>query len=129
MGFFYRSRSCLLLNSRNQIVRSTVLSVLDYGDNMNAAATSLKPLDSVYHSGLNFITEDRFSTHQCILYQKVGWPSLISHRLIHYYVFIYKSLLQKLPLCQRSLLTFKHMSYQSRSDRWPTFEIPSVFTQ
>jgi hypothetical protein len=58
MGLFYRNRSYLSLNSRKQIIQSMFLSVLDYGDiiYMNAAATSLKMLDAVYHNALHFIT-------------------------------------------------------------------------
>ena len=69
MGLFYRNKSCLSLNRRKQIIQSTFLSVLDYGDTiyMNATATSLKPLDAVYHSTLCFITGNNFSTHHGIL--------------------------------------------------------------
>lgn len=41
---------------------------------MNAAATSLKLLDTVFHSALSFITGDRFCTYHCLLYRKVGLP-------------------------------------------------------
>lgn len=84
MGFF-RNRLCLSMNRRKQIIQSTFLPVLGYSDTiyMNAAATTLKPLDAVYHSTFPFITGDRLSTHHCILYQKAGWPSLKSRRLIH----------------------------------------------
>lgn len=69
MGFFFRNRSCLSLNSRKQIIQSTFLQLLDYSDTiyMTAGATTLKPLDAVYHTTLHFITGDRFSTHHCIL--------------------------------------------------------------
>ena len=76
MGFFYRNRSCLWLNSIKQITQSMFPSVLHYGDiiYMDTAATSLKPLDAVYHNALHFITGDKFSTNHCILHQQVGWP-------------------------------------------------------
>jgi hypothetical protein len=69
VGFFYRNRSCFSLNSRKQIIQSTFLLVLHYGDiiyYMNAAAISLKPLVAVYHSALCFIAGNNFCTH-CIL--------------------------------------------------------------
>ena len=37
-------------------------------------------------------------THHCILYQLVGWSSLSRHRQQHWYIFIYKAILGKLPL-------------------------------
>ena len=46
-------------------------------------ATVLKPLDAVFHSALRFIMGDRFSIHHCTLYEKVGWPSLMSCRSMH----------------------------------------------
>ena len=87
------------MNSRKQIVQSTFLPVLDYGDTIyqNAAATTLKPLDAVYHSALRFITGDSFATHHCILYQRVCWTSLKSHRSPHYSFLVYKDLIHKLP--------------------------------
>jgi hypothetical protein len=80
MGFFYRNRSCLSLNSRKQIIQLSLLSMLEYGDiiYVNTAVTSLDPLDAVYHSALRFITGNNYSTHHCILYQKVGWPLCIN---------------------------------------------------
>ena len=98
VGFFFRNRSCLSLNSRKQVVQSTLLPVLDYGDTIYqiAAATTLKPLDAVYHSAVRFITGDSCNTPHCILYQKVGWSSLKSHRSLHYSLFVYKALLIKL---------------------------------
>jgi hypothetical protein len=113
MVFLYRSRSCLSLHSRKQMIQSTLLSVPDYGHivYMNAAATSLYLLDVVYHRALHFITGDNVSGHHCSLYQKVGWPSLMSRRLrhtIHCYVFIYKALLHKVPLYLAALLHFRH---------------------
>ena len=78
VGFLYRNRSYFSLISRKRIVESLILSVLDYGDIIyrHAAITTLKPLDSIYHSALRFITGDRYDTHHCVLYEKVGWSSL-----------------------------------------------------
>ena len=73
-----------------QIIELMFLLVLDYGDiiYMNVDATSLKPLDADCHSTLCFITADNFTVQHSILYQGVGLASLMSHRLIHCYVFI-----------------------------------------
>ncbi|CAB1349445.1 unnamed protein product, partial [Coregonus sp. 'balchen'] len=43
---------------------------------MHTAASTLKPIDAVFHCALRFITDDNFRTHHCVLYQKVGWASL-----------------------------------------------------
>lgn len=53
-------------------------SVMDYGDviSRHASASTLKPLDAVYHSALSFITGDVYSTHHCTLYELVWWSSL-----------------------------------------------------
>ena len=58
------------------------MSVLDSGDiiYMHAAASTLKPLEAAFHCALGFITADRFRTHHCVLYQKVGWASLSKKR-------------------------------------------------
>ena len=75
------------------------LAVLDYGDIIyrHAAATTLKPLDSVYHSALRFITGDHYDTHHCIVYSKVGWSSLADRCNKHWYRFIFKALTGKQP--------------------------------
>lgn len=46
---------------------------LDYGDILYApaAATTLKTLDTNYHSAINFITPDSCCTHHCELYEKI----------------------------------------------------------
>lgn len=102
-GFFYRNRSCLSLR-RKQIIKSTFLSALYYGDFIyqSTAATTLQPLDAIYHSALCFVTVDSFDTHQYILYQKVGLTLLKTRRSLHYFIFVYNALLHKLP----SYLTF-----------------------
>lgn len=43
---------------------------------LDTAALILKPLDSVYHSALRFITGDAYDTPHCILYNIAGWSSL-----------------------------------------------------
>uniref|UniRef100_A0A8C7T000 Nuclear receptor binding protein 1 n=1 Tax=Oncorhynchus mykiss TaxID=8022 RepID=A0A8C7T000_ONCMY len=54
-----RHLSCDLLPSKypHQIIQLTFLSVLDYGVIIyqSAAATTLKPLDAIYHSALRFV--------------------------------------------------------------------------
>lgn len=80
-------------------MQSTFLTVLDcilspiY---RKAATTTPKPLDAGYQSTLHFITGDSFNTHHCVLYQKVDWSSLMSHRSLHNSLFVYKTLLEKL---------------------------------
>ncbi len=40
----------------------------------------------------NLLTGDAFLTHDCILYEKLGWPSLTNRREQHCMLFIYKAL-------------------------------------
>lgn len=44
---------------------------MDYGEVicMHASASTLKPLDVVYHSALRFLTSDIYNPHHCILYK------------------------------------------------------------
>lgn len=35
-----------------------------------------KPLDTVYHSALRFMTVDRYGIYHCVLHVKVRWSSL-----------------------------------------------------
>lgn len=107
------------------------MPVIDFGDivYMHAAAIVLNPLAAVYHRTLCFITGDWFSTHHCILYQKVGWSSLKSCRLMHCTLFIYKALLHKLPPYLTSLLTHRRTGYQTRSQGWLILELPSISTK
>ena len=109
LGFFYRNRSCFPWSTRKRLIESLFLSALDYGDIIyrNASATTLKTLDPVYHSALRFITGDNYNTHHCILYNKVGWPSLATRRDQHWFVFIYKGLIERLPPYLNSLLVWK----------------------
>lgn len=41
-----------------------------------AAASTLRVLDSVYHSALRFIIGNNYITHYCTVYDKSGWPYL-----------------------------------------------------
>ena len=99
LGFYYRNKKRLTFSSRLQLVQEAFLSVLDYADviYMHAAAHTLKPLGAIHHSSLRCITGDSFRTHHCILYKKVGWPSLATQREMHRLSFIYKAVLNKLP--------------------------------
>ena len=99
LGALYRIRSCFTFEM--EIVQSTILSVLDYGDivYMYAAPSTLKLLDSVYHSAnsckaIRFVTGDAFRTHHCNLYKNVGWSPLADRREKHCILFVFY-----FPLC------------------------------
>ena len=99
LGFFFRNKSCFSFEARKRLVTVTFLPVLDYGDliYMNAPAHCLERLDAAYHSALRFVTNCKVLTHHCTLYAKAGLPSLTGRRLSHWYIFIYKAMLGKLP--------------------------------
>lgn len=65
LGFFCQNRSCLSWSTRKRLIEALFLVVLDYGEIIyrNASAATFKPLDSVKHSALGFITGDAYSTH------------------------------------------------------------------
>ncbi len=130
LGFFYRNRSCFPWSIRKRLTDALVLSVLDYGDIIyrNASATTLKPLDALFHSALRFITGDSYTTHHCILYNKVGWPSLTVRRDQHWFLFIYKALIRKLPPYLNSLLVRNTWAYHTRSQDCLMLEVPCVST-
>ena len=90
----------------------TLPATIDCGDIIyqSAAATTLKPLDAIYHSALRFVTGDSFDTHHCILYQKVGWTLLKTRRSLHYSLFVYKALLHKLLSHLTLLLKYRHLN-------------------
>ncbi|CDQ73488.1 unnamed protein product [Oncorhynchus mykiss] len=71
----------------------------DYGDilYMNASAQCLRSIDTLYHGTLRFILNCKTLMHHCTLYTRVGWPSLVTRRLSHWYTFIYKAILGLLP--------------------------------
>ena len=99
VGFYFRNKSCFSLEARRRLVEATSLPVLEYGDLLyiNASAHCLHMLDIVYHGATRFITNSRALSHHCTLYSKVNCPSLFLRRLSHWYVFIYKAILGKLP--------------------------------
>ena len=87
-------------------MHATFLSVLDYGDiiSLHASPSVVKPLDTIYHSAIRFITGDGFMTRHCHLYQNVGWTFLSLRREQHYILFIYKAQLKKTLLIESTKL-------------------------
>ena len=57
----------------------------------------MRSIDTLYHGTLRFILNCQTLTHHCTLYTRVGWPSLVTRRLIHWYTFIYIAILGLLP--------------------------------
>ncbi len=82
IGYLYGIKTTFPMLSRKQITEAVFFSVLDHGDVVyrNASASTLAPLNSIDHSALRFITGDSYSTHHCILYEKVGWAPLTVRR-------------------------------------------------
>lgn len=119
LGFLYRNKTNFLMFNRK-------LNVLDYGDVVyrNASASTLAPLNSVYHSALRFITGDSYSTHHCILYEKVGWAPLTVRRDRHWFIFIYRALIGKMPSYITSLLNTSHNHYSTCSSNWLMLRVP-----
>lgn len=73
---------CMCLICFSFLCQSTLLSVIDCVDliYVHSPASTLSPLDAVYHRALRFITGDGFRTHYCLLHQKAGWQSLAVRR-------------------------------------------------
>ena len=93
----------------------------------NASNSVLKMLDPVYHSAIRFITGDAYQTHHCNLYDKVGWPSLSNRRDIHWYLFIFKSLVGKQPPYITSMLDWKTFGpHNTRSSDLLLLERPNA---
>ena len=128
IGFLYRNSASFPMPCRKRIVQAVFMSVLDYGDVVyrHASSTTLKPLDSAYHSALRFITGDKYDTHHCLLYDKVGWPSLTLRRSYHWYLFIYKAIIGKLPPYISSLLDWNTGMHQTRSSNRLALRVPRV---
>lgn len=107
------------------------MSIFDYCDVicMHASATTLKPLDALYHRSLRFITGEKFLTHHCVLYQKVGWPPLAVRRQQHCLLFIYQALCGKLPNYLSSLLTVNNLNYRTRLQSHLRLSVPRVNTE
>ncbi len=110
LGFYFRNKSCFPFKVRKKLVSATFLPILDYGDVVYQHAPSylLSSLDALYHGALRFITDSKFTTHHCELYEKVAWPPLRIRRKMHWHLLIYKAILGPMPnyLCcfiQRTL--------------------------
>ena len=131
IGFFYRNISSFPVMCRKRVIEAVFLSVLDYGDVIyrNAAPSVLKPLDTVYHSALRFISGEHYRTHHCILYDRVGWPSLVDRRNKHWYLFIFKTIDGTLPLYLKSLLEWDPGTYRTRSSDWLKLKLPTAKTK
>lgn len=104
---------------------------MDYGDIIyrHAATTTLKPLDSIHHFALRFITGDRYDTHHCILSKNAGWSSLSDRRMKHWYMFIFKALTGKQPPYFSSLLEWRSGSYSTRSSGLMFLKDPFVHSE
>ena len=113
---------------RKKVIEAVFLSMLDYGDVIygKAAPSVLKPLDTVYHSALRFISGDHYRTHHCTLYERVGWPSLADRRNKHWYLFIFKAIDGSLPLYLKSLQEWNPVTYNTRSSDWLTLKVPKT---
>ena len=131
LGFLYRNRCCFTFPARKRIIESVFISVLDYGDVIygNASHSTLKTLDAVYHSALRFITGDRYGTHHCTLYNKVGWPALSEKRDGHWKTFIYKTIIGLMPLYLSSLIHWNCNTLNTRSQSWLSLYLPHVNTK
>lgn len=131
IGFLYRNRTSFPKICRKRVIEAVFLSVLDYGDIVyrHASATALKPLDSVYHSALRFITGDPFKTHHCSLYEKVGWTSLSLRRELHWFLFIFKSLIGKQPPYLSAMLDWNSQSFNTRSSELLLLKVPRAHSK
>jgi len=92
---------------------------------MNAPAHYLIKLDATYHSALRFVTNLKALTHHCTLYARASLPSLTVRRLSHWYMFIYKAMLGKLPPYICSLIS---QSYCLRSQDVFLLHVPCART-
>jgi hypothetical protein len=130
IGFLFRNKASFTYAAKLTLVKMTVLPILDFGDVIyrSASTSILKRLDVVYNSAIRFVTNAPFNTHHCDLYALVGWPSLHTRRLIHWYHFIYKSILRKTPPYLNSLLTIALPVRNLRSSRVISLVIPKVKT-
>ena len=129
IGFLYRNRASFPIISRKRVVEAVFLSVLDYGDTIyrHAATSTLKSLDSVYHSAIRFVTGDIYGTHHCILYNHVGWSSLTERRELHWHLYLYKAILGDCPKYISVFLEWAPAGpYLTRSSGFPTFKVPTV---
>ncbi len=67
------------------------------------------------------------SIHHCMLYNRVGWPSLLTRRKMHWYLIIYKAILGMLPSYLCCLIKQKAVEkYFLRSQIYYTLSVPFV---
>lgn len=130
LAFLFRNKASFTHASKCTLVKTTVLPILDYDDIIYKMApnTALKKLDTIHHSAIRFATNAPYHTHHCDLYKLVGWPSLHTRRLHHWFLFIYKTILGKAPLYLSSLFHAAHNTYHTRSSNLIKFSIPPTST-
>ena len=126
IGFLYRNKSCFPAFCKKTIIEATFLSVLDYGDTIYRIATpsTLRHLDTVYHSALRWVTGDSYGTHHCTLYENAGLSSLSERRDKHWYIFIFKAISGMVPSYICSMLVQNPSLYQTRSSDFLTLKVP-----
>lgn len=114
------------MDCRKGLVKAIFLSLLNYGNRIysQAAATTLKPLDSSHHSAIRFITGGPYNAHQCLLYNKVGGTSLAQRRDKYVSLVLYKALTGPLPLYISSILDWTARIHQGSSDYPLTLQHP-----
>lgn len=128
LGFLYRNRSSFTTSAKLTLIQMTILPMLDYGDTIYRVAckSTLSKLDALYHSTIRFATNAPFNTHHCALYSSVNWPSLHNRRKIHWFTFIYKTLLGHSPPYLGHLLQPKPVTYNTRSSLHLQLSIPKT---
>ena len=72
------------------------------------------------------IHHSAYRTHHCILYSLVGWTSLTSRRMLHWYTFIYKAILGDLPSYICSKFQQIQNSLNLRSNCWLRYVVPTT---
>jgi hypothetical protein len=107
IGFLFRNKASFTHLAKHNLVKLTILPILDFGDVIYkiASNTLLSKLDAVYHSAIRFVTKAPYTTHHCDLYALVGWPSLHIRRQTLWLQVMYKSSLGKAPPYLSSLVT------------------------
>ena len=131
LGFFFRNKSSFSRQVRDYLISTTFLPVLVYGDLLytNAPDKHLKKLDSVYHCALRFITGCGYGVHHCLLYAAANRPSLSARRLSHWLLFVYKSVLGRLPFYLTTCLIRSSHHRGLRSQDFINMFVPRVRTE
>lgn len=120
IGFLFRNKASFTFSAKQSLVKMTIVPMFDFSDVVYRTASSslLKKLDVVYHCAIRFVTNAPYNTHHCTLYSLVGWPSLHTRRLSHWYYLIYKTLLGKTPSYLKSLIPVAVPTRNLRSSRY-----------